>query len=229
MATTEVGIHHIQKQVDNCDVIVENIDKIVPKLYKIRQQALSQKEYINDVQNKLLTSLSAVDGTTKDATLSTLALTNIVSDTFTSDAFNITVSENQRKVIQSLFKYKHEVGTTNHFTTEQIGVSTDRTHGLNLSDVVNITGGLNKYLESANTPTNGHADVELLLLKPIHNTTVGVEPNGNLANDKLVETTAHTDAIETNYLKTDTTNGLTSLLVKANTLTTTKIVGFGLT
>jgi len=50
MATTEVGIHHIQKQVDNCDVIVENIDKIVPKLYKIRQQALSQKEYINDVQ-----------------------------------------------------------------------------------------------------------------------------------------------------------------------------------
>ena len=60
MATTEVGIQHIQQQVDNCDVIVENIDKIVPKLYKIRQQALEQKEYINDVQNKLLTSLSAV-------------------------------------------------------------------------------------------------------------------------------------------------------------------------
>ena len=223
MATTEVGIHHIQQQVDNCDTIVANIDKIVPKLYKIRQQALAQKEYINDVQNKLLASLSAVDGPTKVATFSIAPLTDIVT---LSGAFNTTVSANQRKVIQSLFKYKHEVGTTNHFTTEQIGVSTDRTHGLNLSDVVNITGGLNKYLESANTPTNGHVDVELLLLKPT-STTDGVDPDG--ATDKLVETTAHAVAIETNYLKTDTTNGLTSLLVKANTLTTTKIVGFGLT
>ena len=225
MATTEVGIQHIQQQVDNCDVIVENIDKIVPKLYKIRQQALAQKEYINDIQNKLLTSLSAVDGTTKVATLSTLALTNIVSDTFTNDAFNTTVSANQRKVIQSLFKYKHEVGTTNHFTTEQIGVSTDRTHGLNLSDVVNITGGLNKYLESANTPTNGHADVELLLLKPKNN-TVGVEPSGAVT---LVEGTNHSAEIESTYFASDATNKLTSLLEKANTLTATKIVGFGLT
>ena len=229
MATTEVGIQHIQQQVDNCDVIVENIDKIVPKLYKIRQQALAQKEYINDVQNKLLTSFDSVNGTTKVATLTTLALTNIVSDTFKDNAFHTDVSANQRKVIQSLFKYKHEVGTTNHFTTEQIGVSTDRTHGLNLSDVVNITGGLNKYLESANTPTNGHADVELLLLKPTHNTTVGVDPSGNTPTDKLVEATTHSVEIETNYLTTDTTNGLTSLLEKANTLTTTKIVGFGLT
>ena len=53
MATTEVGIHHIQRQVDNCDSIVANIDKIVPKLYKIRQQALAQKEYINDVSKIL--------------------------------------------------------------------------------------------------------------------------------------------------------------------------------
>ena len=29
MATTEVGIQHIQKQVDNCDSIVANIDKTV--------------------------------------------------------------------------------------------------------------------------------------------------------------------------------------------------------
>jgi hypothetical protein len=225
-ATTEVGIQHIQQQVDNCDVIVENIDKIVPKLYKIRQQALAQKEYINDVQNKLLTSFDSVNGTTKVATLTTLALTNIVSDTFTSAAFNTTATGNQRKVFQSLFKYKHEVGTTNHFTTEQIGVSTDRTHGLNLSDVVNITGGLNKYLESANTPTNAHSDVESLLLKP-KSTTEGVEPADGAVT--LVENTAHSVAIETNYLDTDATNKLTSLLEKANTLTATKIVGFGLT
>ena len=228
MATTEVGIHHIQQQVDNCDTIVANIDKIVPKLYKIRQQALAQKEYINDVQNKLLASLSAVEGATKVATFSTVALTDIVSDTFKSNTFHVLVSANQRKVIQSLFKYKHEVGTTNHFTTEQIGDAGDRTHGLNLSDVVKITGGLNTFLASANTPTNGHVDVEFLLLKPT-STTDGVEPTGNSAADKLVETTAHTVEIETNYLKTDTTNGLTSLLVKANTLTGTKIVGFGLT
>ena len=61
MATSEVGIHHILKQVDNCDTIVANIDKIVPKLYKIRQQALAQKEYINDVNRNLLTNLSLVD------------------------------------------------------------------------------------------------------------------------------------------------------------------------
>ena len=64
MATTEIGIHHIQKQVDNCDSIVENIDKIVPKLYKIRQQALAQKEYINDVNKSIINNLSALTGIT---------------------------------------------------------------------------------------------------------------------------------------------------------------------
>ena len=63
MATSEVGIDHIQKQIDNCDDIVANIDKIVPKLYKIRQQALAQKEYVNDIQGKLLSvGLDSVDG-----------------------------------------------------------------------------------------------------------------------------------------------------------------------
>ena len=53
--TSEVGIQHIQQQIDNCDTIVNNIDIIVPKLYKIRQQALAQKEYINDASRLLIT------------------------------------------------------------------------------------------------------------------------------------------------------------------------------
>ena len=49
--TTEVGIDTISTQIQNCEDIVDNIDKIVPKLYKIRQQAIAQKNYINDVNN----------------------------------------------------------------------------------------------------------------------------------------------------------------------------------
>ena len=33
--TSEVGLHHIQKQIDNCDNIVDKIDSIVPLLYKV--------------------------------------------------------------------------------------------------------------------------------------------------------------------------------------------------
>ena len=29
----------------------------------------------------------------------------------------------QKNIIQSLFKYKHEIGTTTHFTTEQKGTT----------------------------------------------------------------------------------------------------------
>ena len=55
-ANSEISVDAIQEQVDNCDSIIALIDKIVPKLYKVRQQALSQKEYINDVNRTLLTS-----------------------------------------------------------------------------------------------------------------------------------------------------------------------------
>ena len=85
MATTEVGIDFLQEQVDNCDSIVANIDKIVPKLYKIRQQALAQKEYINDVNKIILTNIDHTSGITS---AKSVTLTNSVlsSDTTISNA-----------------------------------------------------------------------------------------------------------------------------------------------
>ena len=62
--TSEVGIQHIQQQIDNCDTIVNNIDIIVPKLYKIRQQALAQKEYINDASRLLITKNDLIHSNT---------------------------------------------------------------------------------------------------------------------------------------------------------------------
>ena len=44
-ATTEVGIHHIQKQVDNCDSIVSKndiIERNILPIYKIYQQKLTE-------------------------------------------------------------------------------------------------------------------------------------------------------------------------------------------
>ena len=230
MATTEIGIHHIQKQVDNCDSIVENIDKIVPKLYKIRQQALAQKEYINDVSKVLLDNLSAltsaagdtVDG--KSLTMSgNIDVSTHVNTAVVSSAAAVTGSNaDSRTIIQSLFKYKHEVGKTTHFTTEQIGVATDRTHGLNLSDVVTITTGLNTYLSTANTPTAISNNIKDILLEPVdvakESVVVGTNP---------ITATASQGGSNGHYAKS-ATEGLTSLLRTRSDLSR-KVVGFGLT
>ena len=157
MATTEVGLQVIQKQIDHCDTIVDNIDTIVPKLYKIRQQALAQKEYINDIQSKIILDISSIHQTTKVGTFDGAGSldSTLVSSNYTTNIFNTgedsTDLINQRCVIQSLFKYKHEVGTSTHFTTEQIGLVDDRTKGLNLRDVVDITGTLNVLLSTSNS------------------------------------------------------------------------------
>ena len=221
MATTEVGIHHIQKQVDNCDTIVENIDKIVPKLYKIRQQALAQKEYINDINRKLLTdALSEVD-TTGILTIKTSLLdSTLVNSAWQTDVFKDTNSAKQREVFQSLFKYKHEIGTTNHFTTEQQGTSDDRIKGPNLSDVVKITTGLNDLVKvSSTTPATLSTSIKNLFLK--QGTQTNVVPTDGLS---LVHTDG-TAANATTYAK-DTTEGITSLLEQA--VLTDSIIGFGL-
>ena len=141
MATTEIGIHFIQTQVDNCDSIVENIDKIVPKLYKIRQQALAQKEYINDVNRIIISSYNTGMTVTSDKSVTLNDPVSFSTDTTISN--NITaLNVDSRKIIQSLFKFKHDIGTTKHFTTEQIGVLRIEQQVLNLSDVVEITTGL---------------------------------------------------------------------------------------
>ena len=225
--TTEVGIHHIQKQVDNCDTIVANIDKIVPKLYKIRQQVLAQKEYINDINRKLLTDgLTSVDAnsilTIKTSQLdSTLVASDWAGsgDLFKGDAGVTNNTVKQRQLFQSLFKYKHEIGTPNHFTTEQIGTSTDRTSGPNLSDVVKITSGLNDLVKvSSTTPATLSDSIKNLFLK-----------QGQASVVPLSGTTAlvHTSAATANTYKNDATEGIESLLIPAAALTDS-IIGFGL-
>lgn len=167
---TEVGIDFLQGQIDHCDTIVANIDKIVPKLYKIRQQSLAQKEYINDVNKTILTHIHAtLPDVNKSITLDDsvdfsgdISEDTTVSSTVTAD------SEDSRKIIQSLFKFKHDMGTTKHFTTEQKGVAAERTTGFNLSDVVNITDGLNNLLiiNSTSGATITSANVSKLFQKP---------------------------------------------------------------
>ena len=238
-ATSEVGIHHIQHQIDNCDTIVANIDKIVPKIYKIRQQALAQKEYINDIQKILLSSgFSAIDGTTKVATLATSALGNaIVGDTWKDAIFkahtNSTIQGTdeedlntleQRQVFQSLFKFKHEIGTLNHFTSEQIGTEGDRTRGLNLSDVVEITTGLDSYLSASNSlPVIPGASTHIDKLIKKESAVPKVNPMGG-SDLFLVKSSA---ASSTNYTE-DANNGIASILDQVITITDQKIIGFGL-
>lgn len=216
-ATSEVGIHHIQKQIDNCDDIVANIDKIVPKLYKIRQQALAQKEYVNDIQGKLLSTGSSSINNDKIATFTNTPLSSIVSSSYESAAFNVDATAEQRCVIQSLFKYKHEVGTSTHFTTEQIGSDVDRTDGLHLSDVVKITSSLDTLLSANNTPTAANSSLDNLIFK--NDSRSGVVPAG----------VALIGTLGDNSYESDGDNGLASHLNTALSLTTDKIVGFGLT
>lgn len=222
MATSEVGLHHILKQIDNCDTVVANIDKIVPKLYKIRQQALSQKEYINDIQRNLLTSGTSSIDSNKIVTFAQQAIDNtLVSSTYTGAAFNTTESALQKNIIQSLFKYRHEVGTSTHFTTEQMGTGEDRTNGLNLKDVVNITTSLNSLLSASNTIPATNSDLNDLILKTQSNSNTH---NGVIPDDSTALTATASDK---SYGAIDTVNGLDSHLVSAITVSDT-IVGFGI-
>ena len=228
MAKTEVGIHHIQKQMDNCDKIVDNIDIIVPKLYKIRQQVIAQRDYVNDITKNLLDNLASVEGGDEVYTIDKKSITlggSLDLSSIVKLTGNISgPGENSRKLIQSLFKYKHDLGTSMHFTTDQIANTTvDRTHGLNLIDVVNITTGLNDYLASNNSPTSfvdfSASSINMLVLKPLGGTE-SVAPSTN----PIINSSA-----AGNHYQKDATEGFTSLLTGANSGTAIKIVGFGLT
>ena len=230
MAKTEVGLHHIQKQMDNCDEIVKNIDNIVPKLYKIRQQVLAQRDYVNDTTKILFDNLASLEGGAGSATVDGKSITlgigvNLSTIINLGGANDIDASGlNSRKIIQSLFKYKHDLGKATHFTTDQIGLETDRTHGLNLNDVVNITNGLNYYLASNNTPTPvdfSSSPINNLVLKPLSGANEGITPADGVANSII-----NTNVGANNYVKNNT-EGIASLLTGANT-GTIKIVGFGL-
>lgn len=187
-ANSEISVDAIQEQVDNCDSIIALIDKIVPKLYKVRQQALSQKEYINDVNRTLLTSGMDTKGfeesipENKRVSLgdsNPVVGTTILSAALQDKAFKAHKDETsegsnlfantalQRQVFQSLIKYKHDAGTENHFTTDQIGTGEDRTHGLNLSDVKTLLTGINGLMKHPNKPTviSSTVDLKSILLK----------------------------------------------------------------
>mgnify|MGYP001237069160 CR=1 FL=1 len=226
MANTEIDIDIIQKQIQNCEDIVNNIDTIVPKLYKIRQQALSQRNYISDVNDKIFKTMTGVQtGSDKIITFQTDITHNfdsiINSTNLTGFDGTITAtSENSRKIIQSLFKFKHELGTSAHFTTEQFGIANDRIHGLNLRDVISITNSLKILLSASNsTPTHNIA-LNGLILKPTRDS--GITPSSG--TDTLIEGTQNA-----NSYGPPTDGDLPSALIDAFTLTESdKIVGFGL-
>ena len=245
--TSEVGIQHIQQQIDNCDRIVDNIDIIVPKLYKIRQQVLAQKEYINDA-SRLLVSKNDFDGTehiTNSLKHSDKKSIKYVGDGSNNlaeiDVFNGTTAQpssvqhfNQtpeddaakskyQNAIQSLFKFKHDCGTSTHFTSDQIGVVDDRTKGFNLSDVVDITSGLNELLKHSSTTAAAPAtdnNLNKLLLKPVDDSILSVVPNGTAG---LIALESNISSYKANLASS---NGIISLY--DGIVHSEKILGFGL-
>lgn len=191
---TEISLDGIQNQINYCDEIIALVDKIVPKIYKVRQQSLAQKEYINDISRKLLTT--GMDSTVgfesanidkKKIVFADNSLgTTLVGNTWKDASFKPSSAASpgplfnntklQREVIQSLFKYKHDVGTENHFTTDQIGVAADRTHGLNLLDVKTLLTGINGLMKQSNSsPTAASEDLKQILLKNKEELVTGSE------------------------------------------------------
>lgn len=167
MAKTEVGIDTISTQIQNCENIVDKIDTIVPKLYKIRQQALAQKEYINDIQMKLLKDMTG-NSEGKVITLGNLHFDGDVNSDVSlvgTPVGDETGTVNSRKVIHSLFKFKHDIGTSKHFTTEQIGTEANRNNGFNLKDVVDFTTGLDNLLKLDPTIGSDQSTLDGFLLK----------------------------------------------------------------
>ena len=240
-----ISLESIQQQIQHCENIVDNIDKLVPNLYKIRQQALAQKGYITDIQHTLSNNnkqyKSVTDKTDKiyakiEGTLEGLGLpddnkpsvlvvsapsTNVYDTsgngtigtaTTYKNKENVAITKNiinnaesLRKVVQSLYKFKHDQGTSVHFTTQQIDGSANgdiRTKGLNLSDVESITEGLNDYLSISDKEVAGASNsaVEtkiqncvLKLFAPVHNTTAASLSTSNIeTSDAAVDTTTAT-------------------------------------
>ncbi len=247
MASTEVGIDHIQKQIDNCDSIVNKIDIIVPKLYKVRQQILAQKEYINDA-SRLLINKAGSFRTTKDSDTNKYALIkSAVYSTATADiivfdgttakpangqAFVTTNTKEQRAAIQSLYKYKHNCGTSTHFTTEQIGTVDDLKMGLTLKDVDTILDGLSALLSANNKPTQNQNMKKILLTGTAANTPTITTEDGVAAS--LIDQSASNTSPQ--QYEESATEGLISSLKNAHIDISggdaTKhdfFVGFGLT
>ena len=239
-----ISFESIQQQIQHCENIVDNIDKLVPNLYKIRQQALAQKNYITDVQhalsnnNKQLASTSSNDkvyvkteggsvtgGATSPLTGDNIPTVLVVSapstdvtdtsgnaDIGTSIKYKnkqgVAITKNiisdvdkLRDVVQSLYKFKHDQGTSYHFTTQQIDGTANgdiRKKGLNLSDVESITEGLNDYLAISDKDVAGDSNAVaenkikhtvLKLFAPVENTAATTLTNGSTDVSGGIDTT----------------------------------------
>lgn len=227
--TTELGVNNIQHQVDNCDTIVNNIDLIVSKLYKIRQQALAQKEYINDATRLLVSRNDFITGfkslnynTTHAAHISVFNGTSAKPgnlEKFVDKDGDTDAKRLQRHAIQSLIQYKHDCGTSTHFTSDQIGTADNRTNGLSLADVVGITAGLNDFLKHSDV-TATVLNQKIFLKKKAH---AGVVPTDG---DVLVGADVNAAASVTTYKKMATPDGIESLHVEA--ALNESIISFGL-
>lgn len=216
-----LSLENIQQQIQHCENIVENIDKLVPNLYKIRQQAQAQRDYISDVSHSLVNNNKQLsDGTNSDSFVASTIEGAVAGTTPENEPGNVSgnpvvlmvsapqtdghavenveylknkngvnITKNKiedtqtlRNVIQSLYKYKHDQGTPQHFTTEQIDNSQNgdvRLFGLNLNDVDSITEGLNDYLSINNTNTDATTTTRALLklFAPVRNTDTGTGLN----------------------------------------------------
>ena len=91
----------------------------------------------------------------------------------------MTTDSTKRKLIHSLFKFKHEIGTSKHFTTEQIGTEANRNNGFNLKDVVDFTTGLDNLLKLDPTIGSDQSTLDGFLLK----SKVVTPPSGALSID----------------------------------------------
>ena len=193
MASTDVGIDLIQNQIQHCEDIVDDIDTIVPKLYKIRQQALSQRNYISDINDKIFKTMTG--GAAKIITFQT-DVTNkfdstIINSTNLVTGFNGTItasSEDSQKIIHSLFKFKHDLGTSAHFTTEQRDTSiSSRDTGFNLVDVSSFTSGLNSLLsENATTEQSLSNSIKQLFMGA--RISVNYDTNTNTLSGSALDT-----------------------------------------
>ncbi len=236
-----ISLESIQQQIQHCENIVDNIDKLVPNLYKIRQQALAQKSYITDIQHALSNNnkqyksvandsdkiYAKIEGATDTPGLTgenkptvlvvsapstdvTITSGNSVIGTSTKykNKDNVAITKNiisdvdkLRDVVQSLYKFKHDQGTSVHFTTQQIDGTANgdiRTKGLNLADVESITEGLNDYLAISDKEVagNNNSAVEtkiqntvLKLFAPIDNTAAA-----SLTNTSIEDNASKVDA-----------------------------------
>ena len=151
MSSTVIGLNIISTQVQHCEDIVDKIDLIVPKLYKIRQQAIAQKNYIIDVNHSIIESTGQINSTDKVATSANSNYNFSDLDSIDSDVIKDANASNTKKVINSLFKYKHNIGSSKHFTTDLKGNETTAARGSNLIHIKQFTDELNNLLSASNT------------------------------------------------------------------------------